>query len=92
MGSIVMAAAAKTMATVTLELGGKCPVIVAHDADVDVAARRIVGSKFMNAGQVCLAPVRALIAHVSGCLPAGFGMYWSLYPDCGLVCVWFMEI
>ena len=56
-GSIVMAAAAKRLTPVTLELGGKSPVIVAKDANLDVAARRILAGKFLNCGQVCLAPV-----------------------------------
>lgn len=55
-GRIVMAAAAKNLTPVTLELGGKSPVIVDSDADLDVAARRIVWGKFMNAGQTCIAP------------------------------------
>jgi aldehyde dehydrogenase (NAD+) len=39
-----------------LELGGKCPCIVAADAPVEMTARRIVWGKFMNAGQTCVAP------------------------------------
>ncbi len=52
----VMAAAARHLTPVTLELGGKCPAIVSRDADLDVAARRIVWGKFLNAGQTCVAP------------------------------------
>lgn len=55
-GKIVMAAAAKNLVPVTLELGGKSPVIVCEDADLDLAARRIVWGKFYNAGQTCVAP------------------------------------
>lgn len=55
-GRIVMQAAAKNLIPVTLELGGKSPVIVCEDADLNVAARRIVWSKFYNAGQTCVAP------------------------------------
>ena len=55
-GSIVMAAAAKTLTPVTLELGGKSPCIVHHDAKLDVAVNRIVAGKFLNAGQTCAAP------------------------------------
>ncbi len=55
-GRIVMAAAAKNLTPVTLELGGKSPVIVDRDVDLEVAARRIVWGKFMNAGQTCIAP------------------------------------
>jgi acyl-CoA reductase-like NAD-dependent aldehyde dehydrogenase len=55
-GRAVMAAAAHHLTPVTLELGGKCPCIVAADAPVDITARRIVWGKFMNAGQTCVAP------------------------------------
>ncbi|MGX1914137.1 aldehyde dehydrogenase family protein [Streptomyces phaeochromogenes] len=55
-GRIVMAAAAKNLTPVTLELGGKSPAFVAPDADVDETAKRLVGAKFGNAGQQCIAP------------------------------------
>ncbi len=55
-GRIIMAAAAKHLTPVTLELGGKSPAIIHSDADLKVAARRIVAGKFMNAGQTCVAP------------------------------------
>jgi aldehyde dehydrogenase (NAD+) len=55
-GKKIMAAAAPTLTPVTLELGGKSPVIVAADADLDVAARRIAWLKLMNSGQTCIAP------------------------------------
>ncbi|MEI7956662.1 MAG: aldehyde dehydrogenase family protein, partial [Verrucomicrobiota bacterium] len=55
-GRDVMAAAARHLTPVTLELGGKCPCIVSHDAPVATTARRIVWGKFMNAGQTCVAP------------------------------------
>jgi aldehyde dehydrogenase (NAD+) len=51
----VMAAAARHLTPVTLELGGKCPCIVDAEVDLDVAARRIVWGKFFNAGQTCVA-------------------------------------
>ncbi len=54
-GRIVMAAAARHLTPVTLELGGKNPCIVDHDVDLDVTARRIVWGKFYNAGQSCVA-------------------------------------
>jgi aldehyde dehydrogenase (NAD+) len=60
-GQVVMEAAAKHLTPVTLELGGKSPVIVADDADLDVAARRITWGKFLNAGQTCVAPDYALV-------------------------------
>jgi aldehyde dehydrogenase (NAD+) len=55
-GRIVMAAAAKHLTPVTLELGGKSPCIVDRDVSLDVAARRIVWGKYFNAGQTCVAP------------------------------------
>ena len=56
-----MAAAAKHLTPVTLELGGKSPVIVDASADLDVAARRIVWGKYLNAGQTCIAPDYVLV-------------------------------
>jgi len=61
---VVMAAAAKHLTPVTLELGGKSPAIIDASADLDVAARRIVWGKFLNAGQTCVAPDYVL-AHAS---------------------------
>ena len=58
---IVMAAAAKHLTPVTLELGGKSPCLVAGDANLDVAAARIVWGKFLNAGQTCVAPDHVLV-------------------------------
>lgn len=55
-GQVVMEAAAKHLTPVTLELGGKSPAIVAADADLDIAARRIAWGKCFNAGQTCVAP------------------------------------
>lgn len=55
-GKIVMAAAAKTLASVTLELGGKSPTIIGPDADLGSAAKWIAFGKFSNAGQTCIAP------------------------------------
>lgn len=53
--------AAKDLVPVTLELGGKSPVVVEQDADVATAARRIVLGKFINAGQTCVAPDYLLV-------------------------------
>ena len=55
-GRIVMAAAVKNLTPVTLELGGKSPVIIDASANLRVAARRIAWGKWMNAGQTCIAP------------------------------------
>ncbi len=55
-GKIVMAAAAKNLSSVTLELGGKSPAVVDETANLEDAARKIVWGKFINAGQTCIAP------------------------------------
>ena len=55
-GKIIMKAAAEHLTPVTLELGGKSPAIVNEDADIAVAAKRLVWGKFYNAGQTCVAP------------------------------------
>lgn len=55
-GRIVMAAAAKNLTPVTLELGGKSPVYVDESADLNITAQRIAWGKWMNAGQTCIAP------------------------------------
>jgi aldehyde dehydrogenase (NAD+) len=55
-GRKVYEGAASHLTPVTLELGGKSPVIVAADADIDVAAKRIAWIKLMNSGQTCVAP------------------------------------
>ena len=52
----VMAAAAKNLVPVTLELGGKSPVLISRSADIKKAVSRIMLGKTMNAGQICLAP------------------------------------
>jgi len=57
----VAAAAAKNLTPLTLELGGKNPVIVDEDSDLALAARRITWGKFMNAGQTCIAPDYLLV-------------------------------
>ncbi|MBN9379312.1 MAG: aldehyde dehydrogenase [Chitinophagaceae bacterium] len=60
-GQRVYQLAAKDLVPVTLELGGKSPVVVEHDADIATAARRIVIGKFINAGQTCIAPDYLLV-------------------------------
>lgn len=60
-GKIVMSAAAKHLASVTLELGGKSPTVIDNTANIDKAAKRIVWGKFMNAGQICVSPDYVLI-------------------------------
>lgn len=60
-GRAVYQLAAKELVPVTLELGGKSPVVVEADADIQTAARRIVLGKFINAGQTCIAPDYLLV-------------------------------
>ena len=62
-GRHVAMRAAERLIPVALELGGKCPVIVADGADLGVAARRIVWGKLLNAGQTCVAPDYVLVCH-----------------------------
>lgn len=60
-GKIVYQAAAKRLIPVTLELGGKSPAFVTKNCNMDVAVRRIVWGKFLNAGQTCIAPDYILV-------------------------------
>ena len=61
-GRVVMAAAVANLTPVTLELGGKSPVIIDESADLRVTARRIAWGKWLNAGQTCVAPDYLLVA------------------------------
>ena len=60
-GKIIYQMAAKNLVPVTLELGGKSPCLVESDANIKVAARRIVVTKFSNAGQMCVTPDYVLV-------------------------------
>ncbi len=60
-GKIIYKMAAENLTPVTLELGGKSPCIVESDANLQVAAKRIVMTKFTNAGQMCVAPDYLLV-------------------------------
>jgi len=93
-GRKVMAAAARHLTPVTLELGGKSPCIVAKDADLALASRRIVWGKFLNTGQTCVAPdfltvhrtVREpLLAHILSDIRSFFGKTPRLSPDYGRI-------
>lgn len=63
-GKLIYEAAAKNLTPVSLELGGKSPCVVCEDANLEIAVKRIVWGKFMNAGQTCIAP-DYLIVHES---------------------------
>lgn len=60
-GKIIYLAAAKHLTPVTLELGGKSPAIVTKDIHINMAAKRLVWAKFLNAGQTCIAPDYVLV-------------------------------
>jgi aldehyde dehydrogenase (NAD+) len=60
-GKAIMAAAAPHLTPVTLELGGKCPAVIAADANLEVTARRIAWTKLLNSGQTCVAPDYLLV-------------------------------
>jgi coniferyl-aldehyde dehydrogenase len=57
----VMRAAAENLVPMTLELGGKCPVVVGKDASIEDVAFKVMNGKCMNAGQICLAPDYVLV-------------------------------
>ncbi|MCA0152676.1 aldehyde dehydrogenase family protein [Winogradskyella vincentii] len=60
-GKIVMTAAAKHLASVTLELGGKSPTIIDKTANIKQATKKVVWGKFLNAGQICVSPDYILV-------------------------------
>ncbi|MBW4574815.1 MAG: aldehyde dehydrogenase [Aphanothece sp. CMT-3BRIN-NPC111] len=89
-GKIVMAAAAKHLTPVTLELGGKSPCIVDADTNLEYTARRIVWGKFINAGQTCIAPdyllvdrkiKKYLLEHIKNCIQNFYGDDPAISPD-----------
>ena len=93
-GRVVMTAAAQHLTPVTLELGGKSPVIVDASANLDVAAKRIVWGKFLNAGQTCIAPDYVLVdrtvegpllARMSDAVRSFYGADPQASPDYGRI-------
>ena len=62
-GRLVMEKASKHLTPVSLELGGKSPVIVDESADIALAARRLAWGKYLNSGQTCVAPDYVLVHH-----------------------------
>ncbi|MDE2486448.1 MAG: coniferyl aldehyde dehydrogenase [Alphaproteobacteria bacterium] len=78
----VMRAAAENLVPVTLELGGKSPVILGKGADVSTAAARIMNGKTLNAGQICLAPdyVMAPAGQVDGFVAAAQASVAKMFP------------
>jgi len=82
-GKHVQRAASENLVPVTLELGGKNPAVVARDADIAAAAKRVIGARLANSGQLCQCPdyafvpresvsafVEAAVAHVSSKMPS----------------------
>ncbi len=61
-GRVVMEAAAKHLTPITLELGGKSPVLVDDSANIEVTGRRLAWGKWLNAGQTCVAPDYVLVS------------------------------
>jgi aldehyde dehydrogenase (NAD+) len=93
-GKVVMAAAAKNLTPVVLELGGKNPTVVHGSADLRVAARRIAQGRWMNAGQTCTAPDHVLVfrevakeflAHLKEAVVAFYGTDPQRSPDYGRI-------
>ncbi|WP_327177276.1 aldehyde dehydrogenase family protein [Streptomyces sp. NBC_01335] len=93
-GRIVMAAAAKHLTPVTLELGGKSPVFVDRDTDLKAVAARLASGKFLNAGQTCVAPDyvltdpetgAALADALAAAVEAQFGSDPSASPEYGRI-------
>ncbi|WP_410771406.1 aldehyde dehydrogenase [Fontibacillus sp. BL9] len=93
-GKIVMKAAAEHLVPVILELGGKSPCLVDKDANLDLAAKRIVWGKFLNAGQTCVAPdyvvahreiKPALVAKMKEQMAAFYGVNPQQSPDLGRI-------
>ncbi|KAH9849041.1 aldehyde dehydrogenase [Lenzites betulinus] len=82
-GRIVAAAAAKHLTPITLELGGKSAVVIADDADLDIAARRILHGKIQNAGQLCVSPDYVLVSRSRvDALAEGFEKAWhQFWPE-----------
>lgn len=81
-GRHVMRAAADNLTPVTLELGGKSPVVVGRSADLTKTAARVMAGKTMNAGQICLAPdyVLAPKESVAGFVSAAKDAVTRMYP------------
>ncbi|MFE0192078.1 aldehyde dehydrogenase family protein [Streptomyces sp. NPDC058989] len=93
-GRIVMAAAARHLTPVTLELGGKSPVVLDAGTDLAAAARRLVAGKFLNAGQTCVAPdyvlaigetARAVEPHLAEAVREAYGTDPATAPEYGRI-------
>ena len=83
-GRVVMRAAAEHLTPVTLELGGKSPVIVDRTANLDEAAKKIAWGKFFNSGQICIAPDYLLVDEAI-CEPFIEKLRAAIAPETGLI-------
>ncbi len=81
-GRKVMGAASQNLTPVTLELGGKSPVVIAPDYPIDQAVQRVLAGKLLNAGQTCIAPDYALVprAQVAAFVEAAKRQAQAMYP------------
>jgi len=79
----VMKAASKNLVPLTLELGGKSPVVVGKSSKIKEAAQRVMQGKTMNAGQICLAPDYALVheENIEEFVKAAVDVTSEMYPD-----------
>ncbi|CAM4036745.1 NAD(P)-dependent benzaldehyde dehydrogenase [Pseudomonas reidholzensis] len=84
-GKVVMQAAARQLIPFVLELGGKCPVLVLEDADLDQVAEQIVFGRFFNSGQTCIAPDYVLVPEAlnEALVTRLVALTRSLYPQLG---------
>ncbi|MCE2658345.1 MAG: coniferyl aldehyde dehydrogenase [Rubrivivax sp.] len=84
-GKLVMQAAARNLVPVTLELGGKSPVLVGRSADIAMAAERIAVGKAQNSGQLCVSPDVVWVheSQVEALVAALQATYAGLYPKTG---------
>ncbi|KAL0956316.1 hypothetical protein HGRIS_002469 [Hohenbuehelia grisea] len=84
-GRIVAAAAAKHLTPLTLELGGKSPIIIDANYDMDLAAKRLLWGKISNAGQICISPDHAFIVRekqdeFTAALKKWYGIFYANGP------------
>ena len=79
----VMRAAADNLVPLTLELGGKSPVVVGKNSNIEDAAKRVMQGKTMNAGQICLAPDYALVPEekLNEFVDAAVSVTSEMYPE-----------
>ena len=79
----VMKAASENLVPLTLELGGKSPVVVGKSSKIKEAAQRVMQGKTMNAGQICLAPDYALVheENIEEFVKAAVDVTSEMYPD-----------